>query len=160
MTLHEGSEPYMTVAVAGAREINGITVAVINLKLIWDVISAIHVGQSGDAFVLDRSGRLVAHPDISLVLRGDDDPAAARLKDTAAGGDRRRRRDRRRRQCRGPPGHRRYGADPWPGLDGVCRAAGLGGLDADPGSAVANRIFCCSPARPSPPSSLTCWRGA
>ncbi len=81
VTLHEGSEPHMTVAVAGAREINGITVAVINLKLIWDVISAIHVGQSGDAFVLDRSGRLVAHPDISLVLRGDDDPMAVRLKD-------------------------------------------------------------------------------
>ena len=81
VTLHEGSEPHMTVAVAGAREINGITVAVINLKLIWDVISAIHVGQSGDAFVLDHSARLVAHPDISLVLRGDDDPAAARLKD-------------------------------------------------------------------------------
>jgi adenylate cyclase len=81
VTLHEGSEPHMTVAVAGAREINGVTVAVINLKLIWDVISAIRVGQSGDAFVLDRSGRLVAHPDISLVLRGDDDPAAGRLRD-------------------------------------------------------------------------------
>jgi adenylate cyclase len=81
VTLHEGSEPHMTVAVAGAREINGVTVAEINLKLIWDVISAIHVGQSGDAFVLDRAGRLVAHPDISLVLRGDDDPAAARLKE-------------------------------------------------------------------------------
>jgi len=79
VTLYESSEPHMTVAVAGAREINGVTIAVINLKLIWDVISAIHVGQSGDAFVLDRSGRLVAHPDISLVLRGDDDPAAARL---------------------------------------------------------------------------------
>jgi hypothetical protein len=62
VTLHEGSEPHMTVAVAGAREINGISVAVINLKLIWDVVSATHVGQSGDAFVLDRSGRLVAHP--------------------------------------------------------------------------------------------------
>ena len=81
VTLHEGSEPHMTMAVAGARETNGITVAVINLKLIWDLISAIHIGASGDAFVLDRSGRLVAHPDISLVLRGDDDPAAARLKD-------------------------------------------------------------------------------
>jgi adenylate cyclase len=80
VTLYEGSEPHMTVAVAGAREVNGITIAVINLKLIWDVISAIHIGQSGDAFVLDRSGRLVAHPDISLVLRGDGDPAAARLK--------------------------------------------------------------------------------
>ena len=81
VTLHEGSEPYMTVAVAGAREINGITLATINLKLIWDVLSAIRIGQSGYAFVLDRSGRLVAHPDISLVLRGDDDPAAVRFKD-------------------------------------------------------------------------------
>jgi class 3 adenylate cyclase len=81
VTLHEGSEPYMTIAVAGSRAANGVTVAVINLKLIWDVITAIHVGRSGDAFVLDHSGRLVAHPDISLVLRGDDDPAAASLKE-------------------------------------------------------------------------------
>src|SRR5271167_2001325 len=80
VTLHEGSEPYMTISVAGARPGNGVTVAVINLKLIWDVISAIRIGQSGDAFVLDQSGRLVAHPDISLVLRGENDPAAARLK--------------------------------------------------------------------------------
>jgi adenylate cyclase len=81
VTLHEGSEPRMTIAVAGARASNGVTIAVINLKLIWDVITAIHVGQSGGAFVLDRSGRLVAHPDISLVLRGEDDPAAARLRE-------------------------------------------------------------------------------
>src|SRR5215472_13115713 len=81
VSLYSGSEPHMTVAVSGARANYGITVAVINLKLIWDVISAIHVGQSGDAFVLDHSGRLVAHPGISLVLRGDDDPATARLKD-------------------------------------------------------------------------------
>ena len=80
VTLHEGSEPHITISLAGARAGNGVTVAVINLKLIWDVISAIHVGQSGDAFVLDRSGRLVAHPDISLVLRGEHDPAATRLK--------------------------------------------------------------------------------
>jgi class 3 adenylate cyclase len=90
VTLHEGSEPRMAIAVAGTRAANGVTVAVINLKLIWDVVMAIHVGQSGEAFVLDRSGRLVAHPDISLVLRGDDDPAASRLKElqrtTIAGG--------------------------------------------------------------------------
>src|ERR1700736_4688955 len=81
VTLHEGSEPHMTIAVAGARAGHGVTIAEINLKRIWDVISAIHVGRSGDAFVLDHSGRLVAHPDISLVLRGDDDPAAASLKE-------------------------------------------------------------------------------
>jgi adenylate cyclase len=80
VTFYQGSEPHMQIALAGARKANGVTIAVINLKLIWDVISAIHVGQSGDAFVLDKSGRLIAHPDISLVLRGDDDPASGHLK--------------------------------------------------------------------------------
>ncbi|HXZ02105.1 MAG TPA: adenylate/guanylate cyclase domain-containing protein [Stellaceae bacterium] len=80
VTLHKGSEPYMTIAVAGSRESAGVTIAVINLKLIWDVISAIHVGTAGDAFALDREGHLVAHPDISLMLRGEDDAAVAALR--------------------------------------------------------------------------------
>ena len=80
VTLHRGSEPFMTVAVAGVRPSAGVTIAEINLKFIWDVISAIHVGETGIAFVLDRSGELVAHPDISLVLRGKDNAAAAPLR--------------------------------------------------------------------------------
>ncbi len=80
VTLHRGSEPYLTVAVAGVRPSAGVTIAEINLKLIWDVISAIHIGRTGQAFVMDRSGELVAHPDISLVLRGKDNPAAAPLR--------------------------------------------------------------------------------
>jgi len=52
-------------------------VAEVNLKLIWDVISAIKVGETGHAFVLDGPGRLLAHPDISLVLRGADDATLA-----------------------------------------------------------------------------------
>ena len=67
VTLHRGSEPYMTVAVAGARASAGVAIAEINLKLIWDVISAIHIGRTGEAFVLDRSGELVAHPDKRLL---------------------------------------------------------------------------------------------
>jgi adenylate cyclase len=80
LTLHRGSEPFMTVAVAGARPSAGVTIAEINLKLIWDVISAIHIGETGGAFVLDGVGRLVAHPDISLVLRGTDNTAIAPLR--------------------------------------------------------------------------------
>jgi class 3 adenylate cyclase len=80
LTLHRGSEPFMTVAIAGSRSNAGVTVTEINLKLIWDVISAIHVGKTGDAFVLDRNGRLVAHPDISLVLGGDGNAAVASLR--------------------------------------------------------------------------------
>ena len=67
------SEPYLTMAVAhGTKTITGVTVADINLKLILDVISQIKIGKEGYAYVVDRQGRLVAHPDISLVLRGTD----------------------------------------------------------------------------------------
>ena len=68
---HKESEPYMTMAVAHGSK-GGVTVAEVNLKLIWDVISQIKVGHEGYAYVVDRQGRLVAHPDISLVLRGTD----------------------------------------------------------------------------------------
>ena len=64
----EESEPYMTLAVAGARREAGISIAEVNLKFIWEVISQIKVGERGHAYVIDAQGRLVAHPDISLVL--------------------------------------------------------------------------------------------
>jgi signal transduction histidine kinase/HAMP domain-containing protein len=65
------SEPYLTMAVAHGGK-GGVTIAEVNLKLIWDVVSQIKVGEEGHAFVVDRLGRLVAHPDISLVLRGTE----------------------------------------------------------------------------------------
>lgn len=72
VTFQDGSEPFMTIAVAGNRSAVGLAIAEVNLKLIWEVISAIRVGHTGEAFVLDRPGRLIAHPDISLVLRADE----------------------------------------------------------------------------------------
>jgi signal transduction histidine kinase len=66
------SEPYMTLAMAGARRDAGVSVAEVNLKFIWDVVSQIKVGNKGQAFVIDARGRLIAHPDISLVLRNTD----------------------------------------------------------------------------------------
>src|SRR4051794_38708190 len=66
------SEPYMTLAIAGTRRDAGVSVAEVNLKLIWDVVSQIKVGQKGHAYVVDAQGRLIAHPDISLVLRNTD----------------------------------------------------------------------------------------
>ncbi len=72
VTFQDGSEPFMTISVAGNRSAVGVAVAEVNLKLIWDVVSEIRVGRTGEAFVLDRPGRLIAHPDISLVLRADE----------------------------------------------------------------------------------------
>jgi signal transduction histidine kinase/ActR/RegA family two-component response regulator len=66
------SEPYMTLAMAGTRREYGVIVAQVNLKFIWDVVSQIKVGERGLAFVVDAEARLIAHPDISLVLRNTD----------------------------------------------------------------------------------------
>jgi signal transduction histidine kinase len=66
------SEPYMTLALAGTRRDAGVSIAEVNLKFIWDVVSQIKVGERGQAYVLDAGGRLIAHPDISLVLRNTD----------------------------------------------------------------------------------------
>jgi signal transduction histidine kinase/DNA-binding response OmpR family regulator/HPt (histidine-containing phosphotransfer) domain-containing protein len=66
------SEPYMTVAMAETGRDAGVTVAEANLTFIWDVISRIKVGQAGYAYVVDSHGLLIAHPDITLVLRKTD----------------------------------------------------------------------------------------
>jgi len=66
------TEPYMTLAVAASRDDTGVTVADVNLKFIWDVITQIKIGKAGYAYVVDAHGRLVSHPDISRVLQQSD----------------------------------------------------------------------------------------
>ncbi|UFW69180.1 ATP-binding protein [Bradyrhizobium sp. WU425] len=66
------SEPYMTLSLAGTRKDAGVSIAEVNLKLIWEVVSQIKVGEGGHAYVVGSEGRLIAHPDISLVLRNTD----------------------------------------------------------------------------------------
>src|SRR5438477_7756689 len=66
------SEPYMTLSLAGTRKDSGVSIAEVNLKLIWDVVSQIKVGERGHAYVVGSQGRLIAHPDSSLVLRNTD----------------------------------------------------------------------------------------
>jgi signal transduction histidine kinase len=72
VTFRYESEPYMTLAIAGARRDTGVTIAEVNLKFIWDVVSQIRVGTGGQAYVTDAAGRLIAHPNISLVLSNTD----------------------------------------------------------------------------------------
>ena len=68
----EGSEPHMTIAVAGSGHDHGVIVGQVNLKFIWEVVSQIKPGTPGYAYVVDAGGRLIADPDISLVLRNID----------------------------------------------------------------------------------------
>ncbi|MGH7265064.1 MAG: GAF domain-containing protein, partial [Candidatus Rokuibacteriota bacterium] len=66
------SEPYLTLALAGSGPDAGVTAAEVNLKFIWDVISRLKIGKEGQAYVVDSGGSLIAHPDISLVLKHTD----------------------------------------------------------------------------------------
>ncbi|SEC08953.1 Signal transduction histidine kinase [Rhizobiales bacterium GAS188] len=78
------SEPYMTIAAAHVGRNPGVTVAEVNLKFIWDVVRAIKIGQAGYAYVVDGQGRLIAHPDISLVLRDTDLSGLSQVADALA----------------------------------------------------------------------------
>src|SRR5664279_2569264 len=62
------TEPYMTIAIR-ASDNGPLTIAEVNLKFIWDVVSRIKIGDKGKAYVVDGSGFLIADPDIGLVLR-------------------------------------------------------------------------------------------
>jgi signal transduction histidine kinase/CheY-like chemotaxis protein len=67
-----GSEPYMTLAVAGVRRDAGVSVVEVNLKFIQDVMSRLKLGKGGVAYLVDGDGRLIAHPDLTMVLSRTD----------------------------------------------------------------------------------------
>ena len=79
------TEPYMTVATRSGGANSPVTVAELNLKFIWDVVSRIKVGDKGKAYVVGRNGFLVADPDIGLVLRKTDLSALSHVRSAIAG---------------------------------------------------------------------------
>ncbi|MBC8023426.1 MAG: GAF domain-containing protein [Burkholderiales bacterium] len=74
------TEPYMAIAIPEARDRPGVTVVDVNLKFIWEVVNRIRVGTNGYAYVVDDKGFLIAHPNISLVLKKIDLSALPQVK--------------------------------------------------------------------------------
>ena len=50
------TEPYLTVAAPSAGRDRGVILAEVNLRVVWNVISLIKVGQTGYAYVVDQRG--------------------------------------------------------------------------------------------------------
>ncbi len=71
VSFRKATEPYMTIARPAGND-GGVTAAEVNLKFVWDVVSRIKIGEAGLAYVVDADGALIAHPDISLVLKKSD----------------------------------------------------------------------------------------
>lgn len=69
------SEPMMVIAVPVTDifgKFGGALIAEVNLKFIWDLVNGIKVGEGGSAYVVDKSGRLIAFRDVSRVLKGEN----------------------------------------------------------------------------------------
>ncbi len=77
------TEPYMTISIRSGGENAPVTIAEVNLKFIWDVVSRIKIGEKGKAYVVDTTGFLVADPDIGEVLRKTDLSGLPHVRDTA-----------------------------------------------------------------------------
>jgi signal transduction histidine kinase len=79
------TEPYMALALRSGGPAGAVTVAEVNLKFIWDVVTRIKIGVQGKAYVVDGGGHLVADPDIGLVLRKTDYSGLDHVKAALAG---------------------------------------------------------------------------
>jgi signal transduction histidine kinase/CheY-like chemotaxis protein len=79
------SEPFLTIAVAGAHREAGVVFADVNLRFMWDVVAETRVGDQGRVYVVDRDGRLIAHPDPVLALRHLDLSALPQVAAALAG---------------------------------------------------------------------------
>jgi len=106
--LRKESEPYMSISLARTGRRAGATAAEVNLKLIWDVVNAIKAGDKGYAYVVDRDGRLVAHP--------GHQPGAAQYQHEPC------------RACRQGSCGNQGTASPWP----IARPTSAGSLDGTP----------------------------
>ena len=117
------TEPYMTIAMRSGSDAGPVTIADVNLKFIWDVVSRIKIGDKGKAYVVDGNGFLIADPDIGLVLRKTDLSHLPHVKAAGAKQELRRARDALRRS-RGHAGADVVRADRIARLESVRRAAG------------------------------------
>ncbi len=68
------NEPLMTIAVPlinlRTGSVDGVLVSVARIKKVWDLITGIQVSQGQSIYIVDAQGKVVAHRNPSVVLRG------------------------------------------------------------------------------------------
>jgi signal transduction histidine kinase/CheY-like chemotaxis protein len=74
------AQPFIKMAVAPDETAAEVTVAEVNIRAIWDVVWRLGTGRIGDAYVVDSNDRLIAHPDLRLVLEKRDLSSAPQVK--------------------------------------------------------------------------------
>ena len=70
---------------AARQEVIGVLSAELALRDLLETVSTTRAGQAGYAYIVDDGGRIVAHPDFSLVLAQADASAIPEIQDFLAG---------------------------------------------------------------------------
>ncbi len=80
------ARPHMPVAVREAAPGEGVVVADVDLRSVLEAIDRAKVGTSGQAYAVDLTGVLIAHPDPNLVLRHSDFRSLPQVQAAVIGG--------------------------------------------------------------------------
>ena len=62
----------MAVPIKQLGKVKGVLIAEVNIRGIWNVIDRIQFGKTGKAYLVDQEGRIIAHPDKKLILKGTE----------------------------------------------------------------------------------------
>lgn len=60
------SEPYLIVALPTSD--GGVVAARLHMRLLWDVVDSLHFGKSGQTYVINQEGLIIAHSDRSVSI--------------------------------------------------------------------------------------------
>ena len=69
------SEPMIIMSVPvndALGDFQGVLMAEVNLKFMWDLVEGMKIGRKGLAYVVDKHGNLIAFGDIARVLKGEN----------------------------------------------------------------------------------------
>ncbi len=70
----KNNEPMVNIAVSISgrlKNFKGLIIAEINLKFIWDFVAGLKVGKTGQTYVVNKEGVLIAAFDIARVIKGE-----------------------------------------------------------------------------------------
>jgi signal transduction histidine kinase len=84
-SIRDGSSPFVILARAEAGPGSGVVAAQLGLQAVWDVVAQASQGDVGQVYLVDTTGRLIAHPDVSLVLQGTDLSQSGQVRVVRAG---------------------------------------------------------------------------
>lgn len=60
----------MAVPVIQLGKVEGVLIAEVNIRGIWDIVDSLKFGKTGKAYIIDQNAKIIAHQDKKMILKG------------------------------------------------------------------------------------------